>query len=49
MKIKNIFKKNEKTKVVKSNVEKLDAKQLKQVAGGAEESVIINFIVRSQK
>lgn len=45
MKIKNIFKKSEK-KSVKLKSEKLDNKQLEKVVGGAEESVIIKFIVR---
>jgi bacteriocin-like protein len=45
MKIKNIFKKNEK-KSVKLNSEKLDNKQLEKVIGGAEESVILKFFVK---
>ena len=39
MKIKNIFKKSEKT-VVKANIQKLEKNQLEKVIGGGDESPI---------
>ena len=44
MKLSNLFKKETK-KVIKSNSQTLDKNQLEKVTGGAEESVILKFVV----